>query len=86
MQTTHTNSSNGINTVSTPISIAGPLFDTVVPSTPVNIVGPSVSTANEFEEQLNIYLNDFLLSKMHLPFHLFQMCLQWIILASLEML
>ncbi|GKC72092.1 ribonuclease H-like domain-containing protein [Tanacetum coccineum] len=27
-------------------------FDTVVPSTPVNAVGPSVSTANESEEQL----------------------------------
>ncbi|GJR67777.1 putative ribonuclease H-like domain-containing protein [Tanacetum coccineum] len=52
MQTEHTNSSNGINTVSTPVSTAGPSFDTVVPSTPVNTVGPSVSTANESEEQL----------------------------------
>ncbi|GJU24732.1 putative ribonuclease H-like domain-containing protein [Tanacetum coccineum] len=48
IQTEHTNSSNGINTVST----AGPSFDTVVPSTPVNTAGPSVSTANESEEQL----------------------------------
>ncbi|GKB95092.1 ribonuclease H-like domain-containing protein [Tanacetum coccineum] len=30
-QTEHTNSSNGINTVSTPVSTAGPLFDTAVP-------------------------------------------------------
>ncbi|GJW10729.1 putative ribonuclease H-like domain-containing protein [Tanacetum coccineum] len=52
MQTEHTNSSNGINTVSTPVSTAGSSFDIVVPSTPVNTVGPSVSTANESEEQL----------------------------------
>ncbi|GJV16977.1 putative ribonuclease H-like domain-containing protein [Tanacetum coccineum] len=52
MQTKHTNSSNGINTVSTPVSTVGPSFDTVVPSTPVNTAGPSVSTANESEEQL----------------------------------
>ncbi|GJX06928.1 putative ribonuclease H-like domain-containing protein [Tanacetum coccineum] len=52
MQTEHTNSSNGINTVSTPVSTAGPSFDTAVPSTPVNTAGPSVSTANESEEQL----------------------------------
>ncbi|GJZ37105.1 putative ribonuclease H-like domain-containing protein, partial [Tanacetum coccineum] len=52
MQTEHTNSSNSINTVSTPISTAGPLFDTAVPSTPGNTAGPSVSTANESEEKL----------------------------------
>ncbi|GJX86915.1 hypothetical protein Tco_0337689 [Tanacetum coccineum] len=48
MQTEHTNSSNGINTVST----TGPSFDNAIPSTPVNTVGPSISTANESEEQL----------------------------------
>ncbi|GKE20033.1 putative ribonuclease H-like domain-containing protein, partial [Tanacetum coccineum] len=48
IQTEHTNSSNGINTVST----AGPSFDTAIPSTLVNAAGPSVSTANESEEQL----------------------------------
>ncbi|GJT33406.1 putative ribonuclease H-like domain-containing protein [Tanacetum coccineum] len=52
MQTEHTNSSNGINPVSKPVSTAGPSFDTTVPSTPVNIAGPSISTANETEEQL----------------------------------
>ncbi|GJX66504.1 ribonuclease H-like domain-containing protein [Tanacetum coccineum] len=52
MQTEHTNSSNGINTVSTPVSTAGPSVDTVVPSTQVNTAGPSVSTANDSEEQL----------------------------------
>ncbi|GJY82786.1 ribonuclease H-like domain-containing protein, partial [Tanacetum coccineum] len=52
MQTEHTNSSNGINTISTPVSTARPSFDIAVPSTPVNIAGPSVSTANESEEQL----------------------------------
>ncbi|GJW78335.1 ribonuclease H-like domain-containing protein [Tanacetum coccineum] len=31
---------------------AGPSFDIAVPSTPVNTAGPSVSTANESEEQL----------------------------------
>ncbi|GJR01584.1 putative ribonuclease H-like domain-containing protein [Tanacetum coccineum] len=70
MQTGHINSTNSINIVSTPVSTAGPSFDNVVPSPPVNTVGPSVSTANALK---NIYLNDFLLSKMHLPFPLFQM-------------
>ncbi|GJZ41232.1 hypothetical protein Tco_0588118, partial [Tanacetum coccineum] len=50
MQTKHTNSSNGINTVSTPVSTAGLSFYTDVPSTPVNIAGPSVSTAIESKE------------------------------------
>ncbi|GKF30486.1 hypothetical protein Tco_0100284 [Tanacetum coccineum] len=52
MQPKHTNNSNGINTVSTPVSTAGPSFDTAVPLTLVNTAGPSVSTANETEEQL----------------------------------
>ncbi|GJR83215.1 hypothetical protein Tco_0154000 [Tanacetum coccineum] len=52
MQTEHTNSSNGINIVSTPVSTAGPSFDTAVPLTLVNTAGPSDSTANESEEQL----------------------------------
>ncbi|GJW54214.1 ribonuclease H-like domain-containing protein [Tanacetum coccineum] len=52
IQTEHTNSSNGINNVSTPVSTAGPSFDTAVPSTLVNTAGPSVSIANESEEQL----------------------------------
>ncbi|GJX23125.1 putative ribonuclease H-like domain-containing protein [Tanacetum coccineum] len=51
MQTEHINSSNGINIVSTPVSTAGPSFDTVVSSTPVNTAGPFVSTANKYEEQ-----------------------------------
>ncbi|GJR44406.1 putative ribonuclease H-like domain-containing protein [Tanacetum coccineum] len=52
MQTEHTNSSNGINTVSISVSTDGPSFDIDVPTTPVNTVGPSVSTAIEFEAQL----------------------------------
>ncbi|GJV80632.1 putative ribonuclease H-like domain-containing protein [Tanacetum coccineum] len=52
MQTENTNSTNGINTVSTPVSTAGPTVDTAVPSPPVNTVGPSGSTANAFEEHL----------------------------------
>ncbi|GJS15877.1 putative ribonuclease H-like domain-containing protein [Tanacetum coccineum] len=39
MQTEHTNSTNGINTVSTPVSTDGPSFDTAVPSTPINATG-----------------------------------------------
>ncbi|GJT15728.1 hypothetical protein Tco_0874434 [Tanacetum coccineum] len=35
-----------------PVSNAGPSFDTAVPSTAVNTTEPSVSTANESEEQL----------------------------------
>ncbi|GJS90788.1 putative ribonuclease H-like domain-containing protein [Tanacetum coccineum] len=52
MQTDHTNSTNGINTVSTPVSTVGPSFDTAAPSTLVNAIGPSISTADESEEQL----------------------------------
>ncbi|GJW53531.1 putative ribonuclease H-like domain-containing protein [Tanacetum coccineum] len=52
MQTENTNSTNGINTVSTPISTARPTVDTVVPSPPVNTARPSVNTANAFEEHL----------------------------------
>ncbi|GJT14787.1 putative ribonuclease H-like domain-containing protein [Tanacetum coccineum] len=74
---------NGINTVSTPISTDGPTVDTAVPSPPVNTAGPSGSTANAFEEHLFERFSPF---KMHFPFHLFQIYLQWIILASLEML
>ncbi|GJS12689.1 hypothetical protein Tco_0407161 [Tanacetum coccineum] len=50
MQIEHTNSTNGINTVSTPVSTAGPSFDNAFPSTPVNAAGPFVSIANESEE------------------------------------
>ncbi|GJZ53031.1 putative ribonuclease H-like domain-containing protein [Tanacetum coccineum] len=52
MQTKNTNSTNGINTVSTPVSTARPTVDTVVPSPPVNTARPSVNTANAFEEHL----------------------------------
>ncbi|GKD17400.1 ribonuclease H-like domain-containing protein, partial [Tanacetum coccineum] len=52
MQTEHTNSTNGIKTISTPVSTTGPSVDTVVSLPPVNTAGPSVSTANAFEEHL----------------------------------
>ncbi|GKE65666.1 retrovirus-related pol polyprotein from transposon TNT 1-94 [Tanacetum coccineum] len=52
MQYKHTNSTNSINIVSTPVSTAGPSFDNAVLSPPVNTAGPSVSTANAFEEHL----------------------------------
>ncbi|GKA72370.1 hypothetical protein Tco_0778586 [Tanacetum coccineum] len=67
VQTEHTNSSNGINIVSTLVSTAGPSFDTVIPSTPVNAVGPSVSTANESEEQLFDRFSPFKNSFTHPP-------------------
>ncbi|GJS00020.1 ribonuclease H-like domain-containing protein [Tanacetum coccineum] len=52
IQTENTNSTNGINTVSIPVSTARPTVDTVVPSPPVNTARPSVNTANAFEEHL----------------------------------
>ncbi|GKG16727.1 hypothetical protein Tco_0361684, partial [Tanacetum coccineum] len=52
MQTENTNSTNGINTVSTPVSTARPTVDTAVSSPPVNTAKPSVNTANAFEEHL----------------------------------
>ncbi|GJX32910.1 putative ribonuclease H-like domain-containing protein [Tanacetum coccineum] len=73
MQTEHTNSINSINTVSTPVSTAGPSFANAAPSSLINAARTPISTANAFEEHL---LNDFLLSKMHFLFHMFQMCLQ----------
>ncbi|GJW77626.1 putative ribonuclease H-like domain-containing protein [Tanacetum coccineum] len=52
IETEHTNNTNSFNTVSTPVSTAGPSFDNVVSSPPVNTDGPSVSTSNAFEEHL----------------------------------
>ncbi|GKE88107.1 ribonuclease H-like domain-containing protein [Tanacetum coccineum] len=48
----HINSTNSINTVSTPISTAGPSFVNTAPSSPINTVGIPDSTANAFEEHL----------------------------------
>ncbi|GJW54855.1 putative ribonuclease H-like domain-containing protein [Tanacetum coccineum] len=79
--TVHPNSTNSINTVSTPLSAAGPSFTNDDPSSPVSAAGPSFTNddpsspvnaaeaSNAFEEHL---FKDFLLSKMHLHFHLFQ--------------
>ncbi|GJV27391.1 putative ribonuclease H-like domain-containing protein [Tanacetum coccineum] len=62
VQTVHTNSSNGINTVSTPVSTAGPSFDIDVPSTPVNAAGPFVSAAEEqLFERFSPFKNAFTL-------------------------
>ncbi|GKD72228.1 hypothetical protein Tco_1330510, partial [Tanacetum coccineum] len=52
MQTKHSNSTNGINIVSTHVSIVGPSIDTAGLLPPVNNDGHSVSTANESEEHL----------------------------------
>ncbi|GKB18142.1 putative ribonuclease H-like domain-containing protein [Tanacetum coccineum] len=51
-QIKHTNSTNNLNTVSTPISTAGSSFDYDDLSSPVNTAGPSIITANELKEQL----------------------------------
>ncbi|GKD94382.1 ribonuclease H-like domain-containing protein [Tanacetum coccineum] len=51
-QTEHISSTNSINTVSTPISTAGPSFANAAPSSPVNTAGTSNSTTNAFEEHL----------------------------------
>ncbi|GKD66960.1 hypothetical protein Tco_1309068 [Tanacetum coccineum] len=50
IQTENTNSTNGINIVSTPVSTARPTVDIVVPSPPVNTARPIVDNANVFEE------------------------------------
>ncbi|GJS37192.1 putative ribonuclease H-like domain-containing protein [Tanacetum coccineum] len=52
MQIENTNNTNGINTVSTPVSTARPTVDTAVPTPLVNTTRPSVNTANAFEEHL----------------------------------
>ncbi|GKF88941.1 hypothetical protein Tco_0262904, partial [Tanacetum coccineum] len=52
MYTENTNSTNGINIVSTPVSIARPTVDTAILSPPVNTARPSINSANAFEEHL----------------------------------
>ncbi|GJR92269.1 hypothetical protein Tco_0264443 [Tanacetum coccineum] len=47
-QTVHPNSTNSINTVSTPVSAVGPSFTNDDPSSPVN----AVEASNAFEEHL----------------------------------
>ncbi|GJT70505.1 uncharacterized mitochondrial protein-like protein [Tanacetum coccineum] len=53
----------------TPVSTAGPSFDTAVLSTPINTVGPSVSTANESEEQLFERFSPFYTMHSYFPSH-----------------
>ncbi|GJR95573.1 ribonuclease H-like domain-containing protein [Tanacetum coccineum] len=52
MQTEQINSTNSINTASTPVSTAGPSFANVGPSSLVNTARTFDSTANAFEEYL----------------------------------
>ncbi|GKA70952.1 putative ribonuclease H-like domain-containing protein [Tanacetum coccineum] len=52
MQNEHINSTNSINTVSTPVSTARPSFANAAPSSSINSAGTPVSTANAFEEHL----------------------------------
>ncbi|GJW02056.1 ribonuclease H-like domain-containing protein [Tanacetum coccineum] len=52
MQIEHTNNTNSIYTVSTPVSTAAPSFDNAASSSPINTAGTLDSTANAFEEHL----------------------------------
>ncbi|GKA88282.1 ribonuclease H-like domain-containing protein [Tanacetum coccineum] len=52
MQNEHINSTNSINTVTTPVSTAGPSFANAAPSSSINAAGTPDSTANAFEEHL----------------------------------
>ncbi|GKE05265.1 retrovirus-related pol polyprotein from transposon TNT 1-94, partial [Tanacetum coccineum] len=67
IQTEHINSTNNINTVITPVSIAGPSFDNAASSSPINTAGTLDSTVNAFKKHL---FERFSLSKMHLLFHI----------------
>ncbi|GJV48898.1 hypothetical protein Tco_1439110 [Tanacetum coccineum] len=51
-QTEHPNSTNSINTVSTPVSTAGPSLDNTAGPSLDNTAGTIDSTANVFEEHL----------------------------------
>ncbi|GKD61256.1 ribonuclease H-like domain-containing protein, partial [Tanacetum coccineum] len=64
-QTIHPNNTNSINTISTPVSTARPSCIDDDLSSPVN----DAEASNAFEEHL---FEKFLLSKMNLHFHLFQ--------------
>ncbi|GJU13981.1 hypothetical protein Tco_1136377 [Tanacetum coccineum] len=52
MHNEHINSTNSINTVSTPVSTAGPSFANAAPSSSNNAAGTPDSTTNAFEEHL----------------------------------
>nr|GEV71921.1 hypothetical protein [Tanacetum cinerariifolium] len=66
--TAHNNSTNGINTISSPVSIVGPSFVNTASPSPINDVGPSART-NAFEvhsfEQFSPFKNAF--SLLHVP-------------------
>ncbi|GJU68038.1 putative ribonuclease H-like domain-containing protein [Tanacetum coccineum] len=51
-EATNINSTNRLNTISTPVNTARPSFTNADPPSPVNTVGTPVNTANEFEEHL----------------------------------
>nr|GEX13166.1 hypothetical protein [Tanacetum cinerariifolium] len=67
-QTEHNNITNDINTVSSPVSTAGPSFVNAASQIPLNAIGPSAST-NTFEEysfeQFSPFKNAF--SLPHVP-------------------
>ncbi|GJY03703.1 putative ribonuclease H-like domain-containing protein, partial [Tanacetum coccineum] len=50
--TEHINSTNSFNTVSPPVSTAGPSFANAAPSLSINAAGTPVNTSNAFEEHL----------------------------------
>nr|GEZ97562.1 retrovirus-related Pol polyprotein from transposon TNT 1-94 [Tanacetum cinerariifolium] len=82
-QTKHLNNTNSFNTISTPVSAAGPSFADAAPSSPVNAARTPISTTNAFEEHIFKQFSPF---KNAFIFHMFQMCLQCMILEFLVML
>nr|GEV34786.1 ribonuclease H-like domain-containing protein [Tanacetum cinerariifolium] len=66
-KTEQINNINFFNTVSSPVSTAGPSFVNAALLSPINAAGTPAST-KAFEEHL---LNDFIFSKMHFLFYMF---------------
>ncbi|GJU24403.1 putative ribonuclease H-like domain-containing protein [Tanacetum coccineum] len=70
-QTVHPNSTNSINTVSTPVSAAGPSFTNDDPSSPVNAAEASNAFEEHLFERFSPFKNAFTLPPV---FKMFQMC------------
>nr|GEV71126.1 hypothetical protein [Tanacetum cinerariifolium] len=66
-QTAHNNNTNGINTISSPVSTAGQSFVNTASPSPINDAGPSART-NAFEVHS---FERFFLSKLHFLFYMF---------------
>ncbi|GJW10029.1 putative ribonuclease H-like domain-containing protein [Tanacetum coccineum] len=60
-QTVHPNSTNSINTISTPVSVAGPSFTNDDPSSPVNVAEASNAFEEHLVERFSTFKNAFTL-------------------------